>query len=148
VDYSEYDKERAAVLKINAQTIFSALDAAALNSVSVIFHGGGDSGDFEIEGNFPPGFLDFKVEIIELKRDWTPDFTFTPYTRVDATYSIRDAIEIVASNFIDEKYGNWYDGDIRTHGTVLFKNRCIDLHMTSYEPQEQSWSLEIENECD
>lgn len=145
------EERQLAVVKHNASTIFAALLAADVPAATVVFYGGGDSGstDFDGPSSMPEAVLASPHLIQSVHRHWgrleDGGFGYTETTVIEKKLTLRQLLCEVADAALDATYGNWFDGDIRTHGQVRFDavERTIVIDMTSYEPKEVTFSIEV-----
>src|SRR5690349_7539855 len=107
------EKDRAftalsqAIRPANKTALFDALAAAGITSVIVHFDGSGDSGQIEdidaTAGDHPKGLPSGEIEIAQVHWD-DPDIQRT-------TFSIREAIESLAYDFLEQTHGGWEDNE-------------------------------------
>ena len=127
-DWAETDRQHAALAEAirpaNKAALFEALASAGITTVIVQFDGGGDSGQVEsIEakiGENPVDLPDAKIEIA--RSQWgNPEIERSPF-------SIRDAIEQIAYEFLEETHRGWEinDGAYGTF-TIDVAKRAITL---------------------
>ncbi|MGH7077777.1 MAG: DUF6878 family protein [Acetobacteraceae bacterium] len=113
-DFSRYlaqdraHAERAEALRpANKATLFDALAQVGITSVLVRFDGEGDSGQIEeidaLCGETPAELPSDEITIAE------PVWGSPEVRRV--TLSVRDAIETLAFNLLEETHGGWENGD-------------------------------------
>jgi hypothetical protein len=107
IQCSEHDRRNAELRSGNKTTVFDALAAAGLTLVVVTFDGSSDSGQIEnIEAKIgdeiaalPPG----PVEIAAA--------TWGKAEPERTMMSVRDAIEQLAFDFLQDSHGGWEDND-------------------------------------
>jgi len=145
------EERQLAVVKHNASTIFAALLAADVPAATVVFYGGGDSGSTEFDGpsSMPEAVLESLHQMQSLHRHWGPleegGFGYVGTSVIERDCTLRQLLCDMAAQVVYAKFGNWYDGDIRTHGQVRFDavERTIVTDMTSYEPKDMTFSIEV-----
>lgn len=145
------EERQLAVVKHNASTIFAALLAADVPAATVVFYGGGDSGSTEFDGpsSMPEAVLESLHQRQSLHRHWGSleegGFGYVRTSVIERDCTLRQLLCEVAHETLHATYGNWFDGDIRTHGQVRFDavERTIVIDMTSYEPKDMTFSIEV-----
>lgn len=145
------DELELAVIQHNARIIFAALLSAEIPDAVVVFSGGGDSGDIFLDKpvSMPEAVLEGRHQSQSLHRVWgrleEGNFGYVETSVKEAEHSLHEMLCDVAAQVVYAKFGNWYDGDIRTHGQVRFDavERTIVIDMTSYEPKEMTFSIEV-----
>jgi hypothetical protein len=111
IDWAEKDRQRAALAKsirpANKAALFDALASAGITTVVVQFDGCGDSGQVEsIEAKIGEKLVDLPDAKIEIARShWgNPDIE-------RSECSIRDAVEQLAYDFLEETHCGWENCD-------------------------------------
>ncbi len=111
VDWADQDRQHAALAEAicpaNKAALFEALAGAGITTVVVQFDGAGDSGQVEsIEakiGENPVDLPDAKIEIAQSR--WGS-------SEIErSTLSIRDAVEQLAYDFLEETHDGWENND-------------------------------------
>ena len=102
-----YAERNEALRPANKTALFNALARAGITSVLVRFDGEGDSGQIEeidaLCGEAPAELPSDEIEIAE------PVWSSPEIKHV--SLSVRDAIETLAFNLLEETHGGWEDGD-------------------------------------
>lgn len=145
------DELELAVIQHNAQIIFAALLSAEVPEVVVVFSGGGDSGDIFLDKpvSMPEAVLKGRHQSRSVHKVWgrleEGNFGYVETAVQEVEHSLHEMLCELAGQVVYAKFGNWYYGDIRTHGQVKFDaiERTICLDLTSYEPQEVSHTIEV-----
>jgi hypothetical protein len=110
-DFAANERQQAALIEAirpaNKAALFDALASAGITTVVVEFDGGGDSGQVEsIEariGEDPVDLPDAKIEIAQAL--WgSPNIE-------RSAFSMRDAIEQIAYDFLEETHYGWENND-------------------------------------
>ena len=111
IDFLEKDRAFTAlsdsIRPANKTALFDALAAASITSVLVHFDGSGDSGQIEdvhaTTGDQPAEIPDGNIEIAQLRwGDANIERT---------TLSVRDAIESLAYDFLEQTHGGWENNE-------------------------------------
>jgi len=105
--YEKSRKAKAEANAINKAVLFDALSAAGITSVSVSFNGEGDSGQIEEIIAYPNGdqhqLPDVQLEIQQV--EWGTGKRDSHQT------AIRDAIEQLCYDFLEQEHGGWENND-------------------------------------
>lgn len=114
--WDRHRERRSAVFPITKAAIFDALQAVGVTRVAVEFEGSGDSGQMEQATAFSgeEEIVPFPKACIEITR---VDFDEEKDTREEV--SLRDAIETIAYDLLEQTHGGWEDGDGGS-GTFVF----------------------------
>ena len=111
IDWADQDRQHTALVEIirpaNKAVLFEALASAGITTVVLQFDGYGDSGQVEsIEariGENPVDLPDAKIEIGQTR--WgNPNIS-------RSIFSVRDAIEQLAYDFLEETHGGWENNE-------------------------------------
>ncbi len=106
--WDRFRERRSAVFPQTKAVIFCALEAAGIAQVTMEFEGSGDSGQMEqaaayTASNEPVGIPDALVAITQVDFDEDKD------SRADVR--LREAIETVAYELLEQTHGGWEDND-------------------------------------
>ncbi len=106
--WDRYRERRSAVFPITKAAIFHALNAAGVTRVAIEFEGSGDSGQMEQATAFSgeEETVPFPKACIEITR---VDFNEGKDTREEV--SLRDAIETIAYELLEQTHGGWENGE-------------------------------------
>lgn len=114
-DFAAYEAKCAAAkalaaeaLPVNKAALFAALAAAGIHTVVVTFDGCGDSGQTEsITGlGDDNAEVDLPSGTVELR-----EVNFNRSAVVATTRTVRDTIEMMTFDFLEETHDGWKDGD-------------------------------------
>jgi hypothetical protein len=110
-DWADKERQHAALAEAirpaNNAALFDALAGAGITTVVVQFDGGGDSGQVEsIEARIGENLADLPAAQVELAQSsWgSPEIERT-------AFPIRDAIEQIAYDFLEETHCGWENND-------------------------------------
>ena len=122
-DYAAYDRKQAAIaalwqeaLPMNKATLFDALQAAGIHTVSVEFDGYGDSGQIEAIRAFTADNTELPLPDSAL--DWRDVLFDEPRLAVEIQ-PVRDAIEGLAYRLLGDVHYGWENND-GAYGTFSF----------------------------
>ena len=106
--WDRFRERRSAVFPHPKAAIFDALEAAGIAHVTIEFEGSGDSGQMEqatgcTAANEPVGIPDVVIEITRVDFDEDKDSS--------ADVALREAIETVAYELLEQTHGGWEDND-------------------------------------
>jgi hypothetical protein len=111
IDWADQDRQHAAladaIRPANKAALFEALASAGITAVTVQFDGCGDSGQVEsIEARMGENLVDLPDAKIEIARShWgNPEIE-------RSAFSIRDAVEQIAYEFLEETHFGWENND-------------------------------------
>ena len=98
----------AEILPGNKKVLFDALAAAGIELVTVAFDGCGDSGQFEEPAGFDANNteVDVPTTLITVK---VVDFDTS--TTTDLATAVREFIETLACEFLEDTHSGWEDGE-------------------------------------
>jgi hypothetical protein len=120
---AEYDRKwnlfrqrRAELLPVNKAALFTALAAGGIHTVVVEFDGCADSGQMESAAGFnaTSELIEIPATKIELR---SVEFETGEITVTSA--GLREAIETMAYELLEQTHGGWEDGD-GAHGEFTF----------------------------
>jgi hypothetical protein len=110
-DFAANERQHAALIEAirpaNKAALFDALASAGITTVIIEFDGGGDSGQVEsIEARIGEKLVDLPDAKIELAQSlWgSPNIE-------RSAFSIRDAVEQIAYDFLEETHRGWENND-------------------------------------
>jgi hypothetical protein len=110
-DFAANERQHAALIEAirpaNKAALFEALASAGITTVTVQFDGGGDSGQVEtIEARIGENLVDLPDAKIEIALAHWGDSNIER-----SAFSIRDAVEQIAYDFLEETHYGWEDND-------------------------------------
>ena len=123
--WSAFRQRQAGLLPLNKAALFAALEDAGIHTVVVVFDGCGDSGQMENAAGFDAASesVEIPATAIEMR---SVEFESGEITAASA--GLREAIETMAYELLEQTHGGWEDGD-GAHGEFTFSvaEQSIDL---------------------
>lgn len=105
--HAAYEAKAASLMPLNKATLFDALHAVGITSVTVAFDGGGDSGQIEsvdaAAGDAPADLPEAQIALLKAQSDG-----FGTETTI---MSVADVIEDLAYQLLTQSHPGWEDSD-------------------------------------
>ena len=114
--WSAFRQRQAELLPANKAALFAALAEAGIHTVVVAFDGCGDSGQMESTAGFDARSETVEIPEVEIEMR---SVTFETGEITVTSTGLREAIETMAYELLEQTHGGWEDGD-GAHGEFTF----------------------------